>query len=406
MNMILFGDGHANVEMMDSLNKPVHEKYDMILTNIPFSQKTAHGNYYPIPSNDGNSVCVQHCYEALKKGGRAAIIVPYTFTYDDGVMRETREMIFRNTAKLTVVDLPHGVFLPYTPTRASIICFEKGDGLHHAFFFRVRNDGFELKTKRIPVPGPSDITKLLDYISPERELSDQAVIVARETIEKTANLSFRAPDYIIQHIKSPYNVDLRLLGEIIEERDEQIIPASQSDRLWPILGVTRRGGVFLEKLIPGSKIHQRYKIVRAGDLVYNPYRINIGSIGRVPPYYDRMLISSAYVVFTSGLDVPNEYILWVLRTEKCRDIICFYGHGSVRNTLWFDDLCRIAIPLPPKKERGEIMPRMERIDQNLQAAYKQLEIVKRQAQKYLGEKIEEPTPITFDDIEKNNKGGL
>lgn len=392
MNMILFGDGHANVEMVDSLEHPVRGQYDVVLTNIPYSQTTRFGGLYPIPSNNGNSICVQHCFEALKEGGRAAILVPYTLLYEGGLMKQTRELIFRHASKLTVVDLPHGVFLPYTPTRANILYFKKGSGLRHVFFFRIKNDGFELHTRRAPVPGPSDITKFLDYISPERKgPGDQAAIVARERIEESPDLSLRAPDYIIQRIESPYNVEVESLGKIVVERKEYVIPADEPEKEWNILGVTRRGGVFLEKTVRGSETQQSYKVVRSGDLVYNPYRVNIGSIGRVPPYYDGMLISPVYVIFTSTKDVANEYILWALKTEKYQDIIRFYGHGSVRNTLWFEDLCRIDIPLPPREERMEIMPTIKRLDESLSEAYAELEAIEKQARKYLGEAVEEET---------------
>ena len=39
MNMILHGDGHSGVEQMDSLANPVEHKYDIVVTNIPFSQR-------------------------------------------------------------------------------------------------------------------------------------------------------------------------------------------------------------------------------------------------------------------------------------------------------------------------------------------------------------------------------
>lgn len=404
MNMILFGDGHANVHMMDSLEYPIRGQYDIVLTNIPYSQTTRFGDLYPIPSNDGNSVCVQHCFEALKEGGRAAILVPYTFMYEVGVMKQTRELIFRHASKLTVVDLPHGVFLPYTPTRANILYFEKGTGLRHAFFFRVKNDGFALNTRRAPVTGPSDVTKFLDYVSPERQgPENQVAIVPRERISEFPNLSLRAPDYIIQRLEFPYSVEVESLGNIIEERKEYITPADEPEKEWNILGVTRRGGVFLEKAVKGAEIREPYKVVRSGDIVYNPFRVNIGSIGRVQPYYDSMLISPAYVIFTSIKDVANEYILWVLKTEKYQDIIRFYGHGSVRNTLWFEDLCRIDIPLPPPKERAEIMLRIQRLDKSLNEAYDELEAIEIQASKYLGKESKEITINTHGFAKANDE---
>lgn len=82
MNMILIGDGHSNIEQKDSLEIPVKNEYDVVITNIPFSQTTEHGNLYDIPTENGNSICVQHCLKALNKlntNSRAGIIVPEGF---------------------------------------------------------------------------------------------------------------------------------------------------------------------------------------------------------------------------------------------------------------------------------------------------------------------------------------
>ncbi|CAI2177558.1 2440_t:CDS:10 [Funneliformis geosporum] len=39
MNMILTGDGHNNIKKLDSLENPAHGKYDIVITNMPFSLK-------------------------------------------------------------------------------------------------------------------------------------------------------------------------------------------------------------------------------------------------------------------------------------------------------------------------------------------------------------------------------
>jgi type I restriction enzyme M protein len=36
MNMILFGDGHNNVQQRDTFQHPVDNEHDLIITNIPF----------------------------------------------------------------------------------------------------------------------------------------------------------------------------------------------------------------------------------------------------------------------------------------------------------------------------------------------------------------------------------
>jgi type I restriction enzyme M protein len=49
MNMILAGDGHNNITRLDSLAFPVDDKYDIVLSNMPFAQKTRYGDKYVVP---------------------------------------------------------------------------------------------------------------------------------------------------------------------------------------------------------------------------------------------------------------------------------------------------------------------------------------------------------------------
>lgn len=127
MNMILFGDGHSNIVQMDSLSQPINEKYDIVLSNIPFSQPVDNGALYDFNSNNGDSVFTQHMWKATKKGGTMAVIVQDTFFYgkkeDD--CYKCRKWIIDNSSDLVVISLPRGVFNPYTPTKTSILIAKK-----------------------------------------------------------------------------------------------------------------------------------------------------------------------------------------------------------------------------------------------------------------------------------------
>ena len=164
MNMILFGDGHTNIKQGDSLEEPVKEQYKIVLSNIPYSQKTEFGSLYPLPTENADAVCMQNIWQSLKPDGRAAVVVPESFLYEDGVIGKTREMIARGSEKFSIISLPRGVFMPYTPTKTNIIYFKKGGQFKSVFFFVLHNDGFELNTKRKPIAGESDIKTLLTDI--------------------------------------------------------------------------------------------------------------------------------------------------------------------------------------------------------------------------------------------------
>jgi len=365
MNMILFGDGHSKVKQCDSLATPKKEIFDVVITNIPYSQKTEYGGYYKIPSTNADSVCVQHVWESLKPNGRAAIIVPETFLYEGGDIGKTRELIARQSEKLTIISLPRGVFMPYTPTKTNIIFFKKGKILFkNAFFFAVQNDGFELSTKRRPIHGDSDLKKLLSIYDEQRKIIAQANIVSRNEILNSGNWNLR-PFYYMEDIVDTKNELVYLDDTIIKEISNYIDPREEPDNDFGVLEVSQNG-IFLSDIIKGAEFTQNYKTVNSGDLVYNPYRVNIGSIGIVPSYLDGMLVSPAYVVIRSvNENYPSSYILYVLKTERYKRIIMNYSLSSARANLPYEELKRIKIPKIKEEELKKIIELQKKLDNYL-----------------------------------------
>ncbi|MFC1943381.1 N-6 DNA methylase, partial [Chloroflexota bacterium] len=343
MNMILFGDGHSNVEQIDSLANPINGKYDIVLSNIPYSQETEYGGYYDIPTKNADSVCVQHIWKSLAPGGRAAVIVPETFLYEDGKIGQTRDLIAKGSENLSVISLPRGVFNPYTPTKTNIIYFKKGGQFKKVYFFVVFNDGFELNTNRKAKSGDSDLKLLLSEYDEPTAIKGQANIVERETIEGSGNWNLR-PFYYMEDIPEIDGELVTLNTDILQEVKEKVDPRINPDEFYGVLKVSQ-DGVFLSDMTLGSEFTQSYKIVRAGDLVYNPYRVNIGSIGIVPSYLDGMLVSPAYVVFRSkSEEYPAAYLLSVLKSERYLRVIMNYSLSSARANLPFSELTRIKAP--------------------------------------------------------------
>ena len=176
MNMILHGDGHSGVEQMDSLANPVEHKYDIVVTNIPFSQKTTHidekgkikneitDKYNEgLARNDGNSLCVLHCFKAVKKGGRMAVVVPEGFL-ENLSLKQVRSYLLGNSNLQSVISLPRGVFSPYASgVKTNILyftdCHYKSDQKDF-WYFNIENDGYSLDTKRRELEGDNDLNRL------------------------------------------------------------------------------------------------------------------------------------------------------------------------------------------------------------------------------------------------------
>ena len=78
-------------------------------------------------------------------------------------------------------------------------------------------------------------------------------------------------------IESKYKV-VTLGNHIIEQKDK-VKPFDFPEDDFKILGVSNKVGLFDNEIKKGKEINQAYKIVEDGYLAYNPYRINVGSIG-------------------------------------------------------------------------------------------------------------------------------
>lgn len=205
MNMILAGDGHSNIEKGDSLGNPIdgttsyidekgevhHNGYDVVLANMPYSQKTNHGNLYDLPSTNGDSICVQHCIKAINsaaENGRMAIVVPEGFLFRKDLTK-TREYLLNNCQLQSIISLPQGVFLPYTSVKTDIIYATKvnqktktSDGKTHFWYFDVKNDGYTLDNHRRKLEVSSDLSKYEEYRKLDEEQKENMLKVGFEVV--------------------------------------------------------------------------------------------------------------------------------------------------------------------------------------------------------------------------------
>jgi type I restriction enzyme M protein len=179
MNMVMAGDGHANIFNINSLDYPqgpktdeiekikqtikssiansndrnipyetddAREKFDLIFTNPPFGAKVevdfeiskryelghnwnkdTYGNFQmgTVSSSEAPEVLfVEQCYNFLKPGGRLAIVLP------DGILGNpntiyVRDWILKRFRIIASVDLPIETFLPQVGVQASLLFLQK-----------------------------------------------------------------------------------------------------------------------------------------------------------------------------------------------------------------------------------------------------------------------------------------
>mgnify|MGYP000869710105 FL=1 len=113
-----------------------------------------------------------------------------------------------------------------------------------------------------------------------------------------------------------------------------------------ILGISNERGMFDAYSELGKNINQPYIYVEDGCLAYNPYRVNVGSIGLKTSLLKNEYISPAYVVFKCKETILPEYLYLVLKSSVFNTIIQENTTGSVRQTLSYENLSAIRIPVP------------------------------------------------------------
>lgn len=146
------------------------------------------------------------------------------------------------------------------------------------------------------------------------------------------------------------------LGDHIIEQSKKY-DISNPKQIYGILGVNNKTGIFDAYQESGAKIKQKYKKMEVDWIAYNPYRVNVGSIGIKRTNHVFEYISPAYVVFSCLEDLLPSYLYILMRTPSFNKIIRDNTTGSVRQSLSFATLKHLRIPLPAKIQQDEIISR-------------------------------------------------
>jgi type I restriction enzyme M protein len=101
---------------------------DIIITNPPFGAKRGLGvsgrSDFNFPRTNKQLAFLQHAYQTLRPGGRAAIIVPESVLFDQGVGKEVRRELLRDCNLHTILRLPDGLFYAES-VKTNVLFFER-----------------------------------------------------------------------------------------------------------------------------------------------------------------------------------------------------------------------------------------------------------------------------------------
>lgn len=369
MNMILIGDGHNNIEKTDTLENPINSEYDIVITNMPFSQNTEHGNLYDIPSKDANSICIQHCIKSINsasENGRIGIIVPEKVLFDKNY-EELRKYICDTCYIENIISLPSGTFEPYTNVQTSILYLskvKKGIKNEEVKFYFVKNDGFSLDKNRKKLLGENDLDNFF-----EKQTADSYIKVDMQKIIKNKYI-LQGKKYI--HPKElaelVFNTEKLIpLNKVIKKvRNSKIVIDDTMD--YRELGIRSYGlGVIQKAVKKGYELTKtmNYYRVKENCLIWCKVDTKNGAFAVSIAEDTDYLITSNFSMLEINKEIIEPYFLQILfRNKNVQEYFDNYISGSTnRKYVKIEELMNFFIPDVPIDKQREIVRNVKQAEQ-------------------------------------------
>ncbi|MCK4443464.1 MAG: N-6 DNA methylase [Thermoplasmata archaeon] len=214
MNLFLHGIS-GNIFLGDSIEEPDKgTRFDVILTNPPFGTKgveqAPERDDFMVRTSNKQLNFMQHVLTVLKRGGRAAIVLPDNCLFAEQAAR-VFELLMQDCDIHTVLRLPRGTFAPYSPgVKANVVFFTKGRPTENVWIYDGRTNVPSITKKERPLT-PEHFAEFNSCYGDDPDVSS---VSALEHREKMAGSTKRFRRFYISEIKErDYNLDISLLRD-------------------------------------------------------------------------------------------------------------------------------------------------------------------------------------------------
>ena len=251
MNMMLHTGSHCKVKKCNSLHNNENVKYNLIGTNPPFGMK--HIKYdnviekcefkdgidpkklYPIKTNDGSALFLQHCIGKLSNGGVCNIVLPDGQLLSGKTFIKLRKHLLTTCNLVAVLCAPSGAFTS-AGVKTAVLIFSR----------KVINDK--------PIP-----TEKVDFYTCDKECKEYTLTgtVTLEQFEKS-NYSLDYNMYVVKEEKTFTNekCEMKTLGEVCNDisTNKNIASSERIDGLFRFFTCSREESTHNTHSYEGSYI--------------------------------------------------------------------------------------------------------------------------------------------------------
>jgi type I restriction enzyme M protein len=133
------------------------KKFDAILANPPFAGRIQEESIlsdlnYKLNTRATELLFLKWFIDHLTPDGRAGVIVPNgVLSGSNNAATSLRELLLTECDLQSVINLPSGIFKPYSGVGTAILIFQKGAPTKSVWFYDLTADGFSLDDKRTPI---------------------------------------------------------------------------------------------------------------------------------------------------------------------------------------------------------------------------------------------------------------
>ena len=220
MNLYLHQLEKAHIRSYNPLtdSRYYNERFDVILANPPFAGSIQQESILAdinLPTKSTELLFCKWFIDHLTNTGRAAVIVPNSVLFaSNKATKKIRELLLDECDMQAVINLPSGVFQPYSGVGTAILIFKKGGPTKSVWFYDLKSDGFTLDQRRQPI-AENSIPDIIEKFTRRTE-NENSFVVKVEEIKQNADLSLSLSQYRQAESKSIEHQDpIGVLREVM-----------------------------------------------------------------------------------------------------------------------------------------------------------------------------------------------